>query len=97
MMPEHYEDAARLLKMLTTSGLAIKSGVPPHGIILLIIAQCFGAAAKRMSQYERAYALLAELERINAVQCGENRKKLVAMVGTSIANHQIARRKRPQH
>ena len=92
-MPPNYEDAARLLQVLVGKGITIERGVNPHDVILLLADQCFSAAQARRkdTHAERALGALGDLEKRRFVRLdAKRRQKLIALVGTVIANHKAA-------
>lgn len=91
--PQHYEDAARLLQLLVNKGVVIEQGVDPHLVILLLAPLCFSAThpVRMETHAEQATYALEDLEARRFIRLDRKRRqKLVALVGTVIANHKAA-------
>lgn len=91
--PAHYEEAARLLQLLVGKGITLEQGVDPHLVILLLDAQCFSATHPLRAATHAVQASVAlediELKRLIRLD-RKRRQKLIALVGTVIANHKAA-------
>ncbi|MFT4117923.1 hypothetical protein [Bradyrhizobium sp.] len=91
--PQYYEEAARLLQILVGKGVTIEQGIDPHLVILLLAPLCFSEIhPPRISTHaEQALNALEHLEAKHFICCDRKRRqKLVALIGTVIANHRAA-------
>lgn len=92
-MPPYYENAAQLLQILIGRGVTIEQGVNPHDVIMLLAVQCFAAIPQRQkfSHADQALSTLTHLEKKRLIRFEiKRRQKLVALIGTAIANHRAA-------
>lgn len=91
--PEHYEEAARLLQLLVGKGVTIERGTDPHLVIVLLARICFSSThpVRMETHAEQASYALEDIEAKRFIRLDRKRRqKLVALVGTVIANHKAA-------
>lgn len=88
-MPTYYEDAAHMMLFLTAAGLQFASGVDPRAV-LTALAKGLERDQRRLlklSHFDAATVLLAQLEQTGLVRCAPARRaRLINVLGTMLAN-----------